>query len=85
MTINHVQITNAIGKSGVDYWRHISADPNAQLIEATMQLTLSWREYQELLAMSKGSFTCPRCGLTSHNQNDVRESYCGHCHVSFKV
>ena len=26
------------------------------------------------------SFTCPRCGRTSWNPNDVREGYCGACH-----
>ena len=26
------------------------------------------------------SFTCPRCGMTSYNPNDVREGYCGNCH-----
>ena len=26
------------------------------------------------------SFTCPRCHLTSYNENDVREGYCGNCH-----
>jgi hypothetical protein len=25
-------------------------------------------------------FDCPRCGMTSHNANDVREGYCGNCH-----
>jgi predicted ATP-dependent serine protease len=25
-------------------------------------------------------FTCPRCGMTSHNPNDKREGYCGRCH-----
>lgn len=24
--------------------------------------------------------TCPRCGRTSYNPNDVREGYCGACH-----
>ena len=24
--------------------------------------------------------TCPRCGRTSYNPNDVREGYCGSCH-----
>jgi transcriptional regulator with XRE-family HTH domain len=24
--------------------------------------------------------TCPRCGRTSFNPNDVREGYCGNCH-----
>jgi ribosomal protein L37E len=26
------------------------------------------------------SITCPRCGQTSHNPDDVREGYCGVCH-----
>lgn len=26
------------------------------------------------------SITCPQCGLTSHNPNDIRAKYCGHCH-----
>ena len=25
------------------------------------------------------SFTCPRCGRTSHHPDDVREGYCGAC------
>lgn len=25
-------------------------------------------------------FTCTRCGLTSYNQNDLREGYCANCH-----
>jgi hypothetical protein len=24
---------------------------------------------------------CLRCGWVSHNQNDVANKYCGHCHV----
>lgn len=27
------------------------------------------------------SFTCPRCGAVSFNPNDIRERYCGRCHV----
>jgi hypothetical protein len=27
------------------------------------------------------SFTCPRCGRTSHNPADVAEGYCGACHA----
>lgn len=26
------------------------------------------------------AFTCPRCGMTSHSADDVREGYCGNCH-----
>jgi hypothetical protein len=25
------------------------------------------------------SITCPQCGATSYNPNDVREGYCGRC------
>jgi chitosanase len=28
----------------------------------------------------QASFTCPQCGRTSYNPNDVREGYCGWCH-----
>lgn len=24
---------------------------------------------------------CSICGLISYNENDVRERYCGHCHI----
>lgn len=27
------------------------------------------------------SITCPRCGRTTYNPNDIRERYCGHCHA----
>jgi ribosomal protein L37E len=27
------------------------------------------------------SFTCPRCGMTSYNPNDIRYRYCGNCHA----
>lgn len=33
------------------------------------------------IAADGRSITCHLCGLTSHNANDVRERYCGRCHV----
>lgn len=24
---------------------------------------------------------CLRCGLRSYNPNDVKQRYCGHCHI----
>ena len=27
------------------------------------------------------TITCLRCGLSSFNQNDIDQKYCGHCHV----
>jgi len=32
-------------------------------------------------ALGEPSITCPRCGLTSYNGNDIRERYCGNCHM----
>lgn len=29
---------------------------------------------------SQPKYTCPRCGATSHNANDITEQYCGVCH-----
>jgi ribosomal protein S27AE len=26
-------------------------------------------------------FTCPKCGMTSHNSHDVWNAYCGNCHL----
>ena len=26
------------------------------------------------------SFTCPRCGMTSHHPKDEEQGYCGNCH-----
>jgi ribosomal protein L37E len=26
------------------------------------------------------SITCPVCGRTSYNPNDIKEGYCGNCH-----
>lgn len=26
------------------------------------------------------SITCPSCGMTSHNPNDIEQKYCGNCH-----
>jgi hypothetical protein len=30
---------------------------------------------------SQPHFACPRCGAKSWNPNDIRERYCGRCHV----
>lgn len=33
-----------------------------------------------MVGQMRTGITCPRCGLTSWNPNDVTEGYCGHCH-----
>lgn len=32
-----------------------------------------------LAIINEGFITCPRCGLTSYNKNDISERYCGNC------
>ena len=32
--------------------------------------------------MSTATYTCPRCGRTSYNPNDLAQRYCGACHLS---
>jgi hypothetical protein len=32
-------------------------------------------------AAGRNAFACPFCGAVSHNPNDLRERYCGRCHV----
>lgn len=50
------------------------------------EATLSGKGAEIKSGLSKGfyiknqSITCLKCGMTSHNPNDVREKYCGHCH-----
>jgi hypothetical protein len=33
------------------------------------------------MTAARPSFTCPRCQAVSYNPNDIRERYCGRCHV----
>lgn len=37
-------------------------------------------DYREARPNRYASITCPRCGKTSYNLNDVRQRYCGNCH-----
>jgi hypothetical protein len=69
--------------------------PSAELIEATRldrgALDL-WARARPAMAAAVAdalrevelldlrAFTCPRCGMTSRNPDDVREGYCGACH-----
>lgn len=34
-----------------------------------------------LKPVTPATFTCPRCLWTTYNVHDIRERYCGHCHV----
>lgn len=52
------------------------ADSFVRLANAVNKDNPDWRPY----AVPPESITCPRCGMTSYNPNDVREKYCGNCH-----
>jgi hypothetical protein len=52
-------------------------------IIATLRETadrLERREMVERVPFGGPTYTCPRCGSVSHNTEDVRLGYCGHCH-----
>lgn len=36
-------------------------------------------EIRKTYTLGESSITCLRCGMTSHNPNDVRYRYCGNC------
>ncbi len=58
MKIHHVEITNWCSPfikwwdNGAKWWAHVESRPDEPLIEATMTLTLSWREYNALIEQS---------------------------------
>lgn len=52
MKINHVHITNH-KEPGDRWWEGVASKPDEPLIEATMRLTLSPREYHRLLDMDE--------------------------------
>jgi ribosomal protein S27AE len=33
--------------------------------------------------LATNSITCPTCGMTSYNINDVEQRYCGKCHCFY--
>lgn len=52
MKINDVRIENWT-PPGFVWWRRAEDNPDEPLIEATISMKLSWREYKELLARDK--------------------------------
>jgi hypothetical protein len=34
---------------------------------------------------SHDTFTCPDCGMTSHNPHDAEHNYCGNCHQFYNA
>lgn len=77
-------------------WRNdVCLDCGAMLIEiakaaerpnsiAALVLRLRRQDLAErggrIIHSSQPSITCPVCGMTSYNPNDIREGFCGNCH-----
>ncbi len=51
MIIRRVEITNATEPTS-DWWDQVASKPTEQLIEAVLTVTISWRDYNKLLANS---------------------------------
>jgi len=45
----------------------------------TANARLANKPFDDLFT-ENGSITCPRCGMTSYNLNDIKQRYCGNCH-----
>lgn len=58
MKLNHVVITNWKGP-GVQWWDSVDAQPDKPLIEARIEMTLSAREYRELLERDRPGSAMP--------------------------
>lgn len=54
MKIDFVRILNCDG-NGRDYFDKVEANPDEPLIKASITITLSCREYQELLSKDKSN------------------------------
>lgn len=70
-------------------WRFEGMRPISELADEVMNEASPtfkinrWIEQtdQPLPERVRESITCLRCGRTSHSPDDVREHYCGHCHL----
>jgi hypothetical protein len=51
--------------------------------DQTTMNVVRWLRHRAAAMREEGnpSFTCPDCGMTSHNPNDAAASYCGSCHA----
>jgi hypothetical protein len=45
------------------------------------KLEVKRNEARRYLSQPHASITCPLCGMVSYNRNDIKERYCGNCHL----
>jgi hypothetical protein len=59
-------------------------DPNEQAFASLRAFNAAVKKYLGLPVGERPAdlptVTCPRCGMSSPNPNDIREGYCGNCH-----
>lgn len=61
-------------------WRtHVVEQPGAACVVEPGTVLVRCGTCGRLTTMPR-TFTCPRCGRTSHHLADVGEGYCGACH-----
>jgi hypothetical protein len=66
------------------HWRWWCSADNAisqgSILPSTSQHEVIRLAQGHLHRRHRDSFTCPRCGRTSWNPNDLKHGYCGACH-----
>jgi hypothetical protein len=78
LLLDHIDYTN--GACRVN--EQIGAVLPVGILAADSCCARMWAVGQTFKLLDDGrAIQCLRCGLTSHNPNDVRELYCGACHA----
>lgn len=70
-------------KRGLLRYRKVLLRHQAELVEKQAEFDRIM-EADHVLGRDPGApaYTCPRCGRTSFNRNDVENQYCGNCHLT---
>ena len=66
-----------LAKLGFEIGSH-QAMEDAMGTEAFAEIA-EWNEQGAASLDVEGTITCPQCGMTSSNRNDIVERYCGNC------
>lgn len=54
--------------------------PEGKVDSPLALLEMRLRYALEAYDAARESYTCPKCGRTSYNPNDIANKYCGYCH-----
>jgi len=71
-------LTHAI--AAVRRSKHLTDEEKNELV-ARMVWRANYYPWKPKKVDPPPSITCPKCNMTSHNPNDVREKYCSNCHM----